>query len=861
MKKMSKIPKGVAEQRKKEILEEFRRLGKEAYEAIVAGQFPEITLPSRSVNNLVYDEKLKQYILGSNSVKRSSRNVKHIRPYTQLLWLAFFANQLVSEDRTSTLRDVFYSAQAFNMEFTDQSESDEIITDLETALMKAREDFNVYPDERSAIFGNMTIEYTKPGYEGKRQDLSSHPDGLMIGPALTTAEFVETDAEMVIAIEKGGLFTRFVEEKVHDRFKALLINTAGQPPRSTRYVIRRLNQELGLPVYLLADADPWGAHICMVIKSGSANAAHLRELTTPSAKWLGVYASITGDESVLVEIDGFVRNEPVQELFSRYKKAGTPILKPPVIERVGTFCCDENLRTGVMPVASFSKHRYSGDLFEIVTEYGFRVKATGNHSVQVFNRERNKLESCEVSSLRKGDLLATAAKSPNNQSLHVLNLAELILKECPEDGTQVYWEKAFGLSSKSGKNPDHGVQKTVKPITDCIDSELPSFGYLYYRGSEERLPVLVTVSDKLVRVLGYMTGRADLQYRGASVRLVFQAEDKEKAIDTINCLRDVFNVEATLGTAGRTIVVDFRNRILSLILRKAFRMSDQDMGKRVPFILFNVNDKIKMEYLAACGYRALNDSSVRMVFGAQQTKLASDVVVLFKQLRYVPRVSLIRDRLVIRAKPFGEFLRVVPQGGNASLSNVSVAEYNRSVTIFDRATGFAHPKQSTAPSTVIDDNERFAEDGCLTWSDSAGQKPGITVEGDEFGTNYAQVLLSDVLLVPVTKITNLGKCEDPVYDLEVEDIHTFIGGLGGLVLHNSDIQKYELPHDKLTDLDIKRVHELQKDPRYEEQLWKDELECFLKYKKKAEQEAFSRYGLTYIVDKYLVDKLEQAKSM
>jgi len=289
--KMSKPPKGIAEARRKEVLEALRQIGKSAYDAIYEGRFPEISLPSRSVNNLVYDDELKQFILGDGRVKRSSRNVKHIRPYTQLLWLAFFANQLVNEERTSTLRDVFYSAQAFNMEFTDQSESDEIITDLETALMKAREDFNVYPDERSAIFGNMVIEYTKPGYEGKRQDLSSHPDGLMIGPALTTAEFIETDAEIVLAIEKGGLFTRFVEEKVHERFKALLINTAGQPPRSTRYVIRRLNQELNLPVYIFCDADPWGAHIAMVIRSGSANSAHLRELTTPSAKWLGVYAS------------------------------------------------------------------------------------------------------------------------------------------------------------------------------------------------------------------------------------------------------------------------------------------------------------------------------------------------------------------------------------------------------------------------------------------------------------------------------------------------------------------------------------------------------------------------------------------
>ncbi len=280
-----------AEKRKTNAQALLKHLGESVYDDLDEGRFPSLTLASRSVRNIVYDRKLQQFVLGATTVKKSSGNIKHIRPFTQLVWLAYFAKKLVGEKRTSTLRDVFYSAQAFNIEFQDQAESDELITDLEVLMQMAREDMNIYPEERSAIFGNMTIEYTVPGYEGKKADLSANPDGVMIGPALTTAEFADTDAEMVLAIEKGGLFTRFIEEQVHKKYKALLINTAGQPPRSTRYLLRRLNQELGLPVGILCDADPWGAHIAMVCRSGSANAAHLRELTTPSAVWLGVWAS------------------------------------------------------------------------------------------------------------------------------------------------------------------------------------------------------------------------------------------------------------------------------------------------------------------------------------------------------------------------------------------------------------------------------------------------------------------------------------------------------------------------------------------------------------------------------------------
>jgi DNA topoisomerase VI subunit A len=283
--------KTTAEARKDKVEKVLHDLGHQVYDDLDNSRFPSVTFASRSVSNIVYDKKLQQFVLGSASVKRSAGNIKHIRPFTQLLWLAYFSRKLVDEKKTSTLRDVYYSAQAFDVEFQDQAESDELITDLEVLLGSAREEFNVFPEERSAIFGNLTVEYTVPGYEGKKLDLSAHPDGMMIGPALTTAEFADTDAEIVLAIEKGGLFTRFIEEKVHKKYKAILLNCAGQPPRSTRYLLRRLHQELNLPIGILCDADPWGAHIAMVIKSGSANAAHLRDLTTPSGVWLGVWAS------------------------------------------------------------------------------------------------------------------------------------------------------------------------------------------------------------------------------------------------------------------------------------------------------------------------------------------------------------------------------------------------------------------------------------------------------------------------------------------------------------------------------------------------------------------------------------------
>ncbi len=88
MKNSKRHSKISASARKEELLKALQEMGDSMYEKLDKGVFPEVVFPSRSVRNIVYDEKLLQYVLGDSKVKRSSQNIKHIRPFTQLVWLA-----------------------------------------------------------------------------------------------------------------------------------------------------------------------------------------------------------------------------------------------------------------------------------------------------------------------------------------------------------------------------------------------------------------------------------------------------------------------------------------------------------------------------------------------------------------------------------------------------------------------------------------------------------------------------------------------------------------------------------------------------------------------------------------------------
>lgn len=263
-------------------------LGKQIIQAISENKYPILEIPDRRTSNIVYDEDLNHYILGPSRNLRDSSNVKHVKRFAQLTWVASFAKKLLEVSRTSSLRDLYYSSEAFGVGFTDQSESDRIVTDLECLTGLPRESFGIYPEEHSSIYGEVVMRYTVSGYEGKEIDLTVSPDGLPIGSALMTAEPISSSAEIVLAVESGGMFSRLIETKAWKRFNAILVQLGGQPPRSTRRLMRNLHISLGLPVYIFTDGDPWGMHIAKVITSGSANSAHIKDLTIPKAEWIGV---------------------------------------------------------------------------------------------------------------------------------------------------------------------------------------------------------------------------------------------------------------------------------------------------------------------------------------------------------------------------------------------------------------------------------------------------------------------------------------------------------------------------------------------------------------------------------------------
>jgi len=271
-------------------------LAQSLYEQFQKGEVPHLVLPTRTKNNIEYDQDLSVWTYGN---QESVRSVKTVRGAKSLLKTTFLSELLIKEhlesNRGSTLREIYYISENWDLaKFSEQAESDRLVEDLEIVTSLQREDFHVRPEEDGAtVFGPLALkEKTRRGGRNIHCQEDVGEAGYQIPFNVDNIEFLNHDAKIVVAVETGGMHARLIENGFDQEYDAILVHLKGQPARSTRRIIKRLNEELGLPVAIFTDGDPWSYRIFASVAYGSIKSAHLSEyLVTPTAKFLGVQPS------------------------------------------------------------------------------------------------------------------------------------------------------------------------------------------------------------------------------------------------------------------------------------------------------------------------------------------------------------------------------------------------------------------------------------------------------------------------------------------------------------------------------------------------------------------------------------------
>ncbi|MDP3734477.1 MAG: DNA topoisomerase IV subunit A [Nanoarchaeota archaeon] len=270
----------------------LEKLGKELAAKILAKQVPVIDIPIRALSNVQYNKKTETLELGNKKSERNFFHVAHAKKFLQTLEVAAVSKELLEEGKHASLRDMFYMVKRTipNTKINivdDQIESDSALEDLEVVTNFSREQLNINANKMGSVAGHVIVE--DKGDEINWAKMGS--GGWSIPSNVEEIIFKKVNAKYVIYMEKAAVWERLHEDKFWEKNNCIIMSSQGQATRGIRRLLQRLSNEHHLPIYVLADFDPWGFYIYSVLKYGSINLAHMSEsMTLASARFLGIVA-------------------------------------------------------------------------------------------------------------------------------------------------------------------------------------------------------------------------------------------------------------------------------------------------------------------------------------------------------------------------------------------------------------------------------------------------------------------------------------------------------------------------------------------------------------------------------------------
>jgi DNA topoisomerase-6 subunit A len=255
---------------------------------------PHLDIPARALSNVKYN-KAKRFIeMGANKNRRQLFNLSQAKAYMQSLLVASGSKRLIDEGKTTSLRGLYYMLKhtiegTSEETFSEQSESDTIIEDMEVTLNAMREELHLYAKNAGAMVGPITLTDSGDTIDCSRMGSGGYSIPSIVEPEVVVLDKKKCTADFVLHVEKDTVWRRFNEDKFWKKHNCILTHGGGQPPRGVRRLLHRMNYELELPVYCLLDNDPWGYYIYSVIKQGSINLAYeSKRMAIPDAKYLGL---------------------------------------------------------------------------------------------------------------------------------------------------------------------------------------------------------------------------------------------------------------------------------------------------------------------------------------------------------------------------------------------------------------------------------------------------------------------------------------------------------------------------------------------------------------------------------------------
>lgn len=262
---------------------------------------PRIEATKTSLDNAIYDHKKGYFVPGDKKVL-TELNVSSVKKMSRALFILEIILNNLETGAVNTKREIYYIAKGLvksnplykALDFQDQGECDEIIDFICTIMEVYREDANIFANDRGGqtYSNHLIVEETLANGKKAVIDLSklgtspfqpkNKPQNLKLK--------VKGKIDFALIVESEGTANTLVSNGFTERHRCILIGSQGVPSNAVRSWVKRIQDQLDIPMYFFGDLDAYTMqNIFRTLKAGSAASLIRNEdFSAPDVKFLGV---------------------------------------------------------------------------------------------------------------------------------------------------------------------------------------------------------------------------------------------------------------------------------------------------------------------------------------------------------------------------------------------------------------------------------------------------------------------------------------------------------------------------------------------------------------------------------------------
>jgi len=501
----------------------------------------------------------------------------------------------------------------------------------------------------------------------------------------------------------------------------------------------------------------------------------------------------------IVKIGEFV-DDLIAENNSFVKKEGNLEFVP--ICGIGCVSFDKSYNIEFRKISEVSRHPIE-EIYEILLETGKKVQVTGNHSV--FTVKDNEIVSARVDKLEEGQFIVAPKEIPLVEDVKEINVLDefiILSKKYPllylrGFSDNALFDKLKGLEKENvvlnGRIKNWRRHKTI-PLwvlnefsreINIYDYKLDSCKIGIYSGKSE-LPLKIKVDSDLMRILGFFIAEGTV--RENDIVFSFGKHEVEYIESIISMMDKIFGINYALYEKETSSVqIYFKSKLLSILFRDVLKTGSTAKTKRVPELIYSVPLELKKEFLISyidgdggkvviehLGFRP----DVCISTNSVSEELTNDFITLYSQLG----VHVNYQEAFIK----GHVIRKTGQYVKDSISRRALIK--NPDTAFELGFLKERPPKNLGKGAIenfIPAPQDYRKEWKFRKRIRIERSLGIKIAEKYGDKKLLKISKAPFLYLRVRKIRKIKPLTNYAYDLTVPGYENFVGGRGGIFLHNT----------------------------------------------------------------------------